>query len=271
MEWKNIYRGFLMGTSDLIPGVSGGTVAVMLGIYDQFLGAISGFFSKDWKRHLNFLIPLATGMLLAIFSLSRLIDWLLAHHYEETMFFFLGLIFGIIPYLVKEVDAFHNFSVKHYVVFLIGAIFVGSLSFFLPDKAGDPMTNITPLVLFGLFFSGWLASMAMLLPGISGSMVLLIVGAYPTVINALSNLDVPLIIVTGSGIVVGFVVSSKAIRYFLTRYPFMMYALIIGLIVGSIFVVFPGIPNGGMERLLSGGTLIIGFVISILLQSAEKK
>ncbi|WAA09689.1 DUF368 domain-containing protein [Fervidibacillus albus] len=271
MEWKNIYRGFLMGTSDLIPGVSGGTIAVMLGIYDQFLGAVSGFFSKDWKRHLHFLIPLAIGMLLAIFSLSRLIDWLLQVHYEPTMFFFLGLIFGIIPYLVNEIDAFHNFSVKHYIIFLIGAIIVGALSFFQPDKTGDPIANIGPLVLIGLFFSGWLASMAMLLPGISGSMVLLIIGVYPTVINALSSINIPVIIVTGAGIVAGFVVSSKAIRYFLSRFPIMMYALIIGLIVGSVFVVFPGIPSGGMALFSSGLTFILGFVVSTLLQSVEKK
>lgn len=87
MEWKNLYRGFVMGISDLIPGVSGGTIAVILGIYDKLLTSISGFFSKDWKRHIRFLFPLGLGMLSAILLLSRVIEYLLINYHEPTQFF----------------------------------------------------------------------------------------------------------------------------------------------------------------------------------------
>src|SRR5699024_11407522 len=83
MEWKNIYRGMAMGVSDIVPGVSGGTIAVILGIYDQFIASINGLFSKDWKRHLAFLIPLALGMGIAIVLFSQVMKWLLNHHEDR--------------------------------------------------------------------------------------------------------------------------------------------------------------------------------------------
>src|SRR5699024_5672036 len=88
MEWKNIYRGLLMGASDVIPGVSGGTIAVLLGIYDRLIAAINGFFSKEWKKHLTFLIPLGIGMATAVLLLSRVIEWLFNHYPAPTNFFF---------------------------------------------------------------------------------------------------------------------------------------------------------------------------------------
>src|SRR5699024_9875358 len=92
MEWKNIYRGMMMGASDLVPGVSGGTIAVLLGIYDQLIASINGLFSKDWKKHLSFLIPLVLGVGSAILAFSHLISWLLKNHESLTHYFFLGLI-----------------------------------------------------------------------------------------------------------------------------------------------------------------------------------
>src|SRR5690625_2048768 len=87
MEWKNIYRGMIMGASDIVPGVSGGTIAVLLGIYDQFIGAINGIFSRDWKRHLSFLVPLAIGVAAAILTLSRIMNWLLKYYPSPTYYF----------------------------------------------------------------------------------------------------------------------------------------------------------------------------------------
>src|SRR5690625_4228471 len=105
MKWKNIYRGFAMGISDVVPGVSGGTIAVILKFYDELIMAINGFFSRKWKEHLRFLVPLAIGMGLAIFSFSRVMDWLLTFYERPTYYFFLGLIVGILPNLFKESKA----------------------------------------------------------------------------------------------------------------------------------------------------------------------
>src|SRR5690625_3791444 len=96
MEWKNIYRGMIMGISDVVPGVSGGTIAVILGIYDRLIAAINGVFTKEWRKHLAFLIPLAIGVGLAIFLFSHLMNWLLENYERPTFYFFLGLIIGIL-------------------------------------------------------------------------------------------------------------------------------------------------------------------------------
>lgn len=103
--------------------------------------------------------------------------------------------------------------------------------------------------------------MAMLLPGISGSFILLIIGVYPTAINALTTLNLPLIAVIGAGVMVGFVVSSKGISYLIAHFKSATFASIIGLVIGSIAVVFPGIPTGGMSIVSSIITFILGFAI----------
>lgn len=252
VEWKNIYNGMLMGVSDLIPGVSGGTVAFILGIYDRLLASINGFFSKEWKKHLGFLIPLAIGMGSAILLLSKVIDYLLENHYEPTQFFFLGLIIGVLPFIVKEADVKSQFTTKHYVILSIVAIFLASLAFIKPVET-TVITSLSVKSTFGLFFSGWIASMAMLLPGISGSFILLLLGVYSSVIAAISSFNIPIIMVVGAGVAIGFIVSSKVISYLLRNHHFMTYAVIIGLIAGSIFVVFPGVPS-------SIGTLVASVV-----------
>lgn len=266
MDWKNIYRGLLMGVTDLIPGVSGGTVAFVLGIYDRLLEAISGFFSRDWKKHIGFLVPLGIGIVAALMIFSRLIDYLLENHLAPTQFFFMGLIIGVVPFILKQAGAKQNFKTTHIVVLIIVAILLASLAFIKPDEAAPPITSLSVPVFFLLFFSGWMASMAMLLPGISGSFILLLIGVYTTAIRALKDFNIPLIIVIGAGVIIGFVVSSKAIRYLLANFQYMTYAVIVGLIFGSFFVMFPGIPTG-ITLLFSMITFVAGLVFSLWFSS----
>lgn len=268
MEWKNLYRGVLMGVSDLIPGISGGTIAVVLGIYDRLLAAISGFFSREWKKQLGFLIPLGVGIGAALLLLSRLIEYLLASYYEPTQFFFTGLILGVLPLILRKAEA-SKFKAVHVVVLIVAAGLLASTAFIRTDAASDPITVLTWSNGIGLFLSGWLASMAMLLPGISGSFVLLLLGVYSTAISALSSLNMGIIAVIGAGVVIGFVVSSRLIRYLLDRFPRMTYAVIIGLILGSIVIVFPGIPSGTGRMAASIGTLLLGLIIAVFMGRKE--
>lgn len=264
MEWKNLYRGFAMGVSDLIPGVSGGTIAFILGIYDRLLEAISSFFSREWKKQLSFLIPLGIGMISAILLLSRGIEYLLEKHYEPTQFFFLGLIIGVIPFLIQQSEARQTFKAIHILIMAAGIVLLGILALLesiQPMQIGESLQVNEVLILFG---SGWLASMAMLLPGISGSFILLLIGVYPVVIEALSSLDIVIIAIVGAGVVLGFIISSKLIRQALDHFPYITYAAIIGLIVGSVFVVFPGMPMDVNEWLVCALTFLIGFSSAFL-------
>ncbi|MFD1361987.1 DUF368 domain-containing protein [Lentibacillus salinarum] len=268
MEWKNIYRGILMGASDVIPGVSGGTIAVVLGIYDRLIAAINGFLSKEWKKQLGFLVPLGIGIVTAIFLLSNAIKWLFEHYPGPTKFFFLGLILGVLPYLFHKADAKNKFQGKHIMLLLLGAVIVGSLAF-LQANEGPVVENMTTSTYILLFFSGFIASSALVLPGISGSLLLVILGMHTTVITAISNLQLDIIAVTGAGIVIGIVFMSKLVNFFLNNYYTGTFAVIIGMVIGSVFVVFPGWPSEGLLVLMSIVTFASGLAAAYLLGKVE--
>ena len=270
MEWRNLYRGFLMGISDLVPGVSGGTIAFILGIYDQLLISISGFFSKDWKKHIGFLLPLGIGMGATIVLFSKVISYLLKHYHEPTQYFFLGLIIGVIPFVSKQAGLKQNFKLHHIILMLLVAAALASTAFLNPI-APITITHLTVKSTIILFLSGWAGSMAMLLPGVSGSFVLLLLGVYATVITAISDFNIPIIIATGCGIVFGFIISSKVIRYLLSHFHTGMFAVIIGLILGSIFVLFPGMPESGTPFVMSVIAIVLGLLIANILNGVGDK
>lgn len=270
-KWTNILKGFGMGTSDLIPGVSGGTIALLLGIYDDFISSVSGLFSKRFWPSFKFLLPILLGMGLAIALLSNLFNYLLSYHEIPTMFFFTGLIIGIIPYLLKTSNFKQTFKTKHYLMILIGIIILVIITLL---NNGDKHSGETLTLSFGLiikyFIAGMFASSAMLLPGISGSFMLLVFGAYGTVMFSISELvnlnftALPILIIVGLGILTGFMLSSRMIQYFL-HHTTMTFALIIGFVIGSIYAVFPGFPENGLVWIISFLTIIIGFIVSFTL------
>ncbi|MFS1515276.1 DUF368 domain-containing protein [Bacillus sp. SCS-151] len=266
MEWKNLYRGFLMGTSDLIPGVSAGTIAVILGIYNRLIQAINSFFSKDWKKQLGFLIPLGVGVLSAIFLLSHLIDVLLEEYPQPTNFFFLGLIIGILPFLYIKADIKNTFTSKHYILLVIAFLAIASLSLF--NQKTVVLETIGATQLLVLFFSGFLASMAMVLPGVSGSFVLLLIGMYELILHEVSEFNFIVIGAVGAGVLSGIVLMSRLLKYLLTSYPIMMYAAIIGMVAGSTFVIYPGIDG---QIIISIVTLTVGFATAVILGRIENK
>ncbi|HEE8760370.1 TPA: DUF368 domain-containing protein [Staphylococcus aureus] len=271
-KWINILKGFAMGTSDLVPGVSGGTIALLLGIYNQFIASISGIFSRRFWPSFTFLIPIIIGMLLAMGSLSNLFNYLLSQHHIPTMFFFGGLIIGIVPYLLKISNYKTSFTTKHYMMVIAGiAILIVITLMNNGDKhAGETLTLSTGLII-KYFIAGMCASSAMLLPGISGSFMLLVFGAYGIVMLAISEVvklnftGLPILLAVGFGVLAGFIISSKIIQYFLTHHKLMTFALIIGFVVGSLFAVFPGLPTNIVMWFVSLVVFIIGFIVSLTL------
>ncbi|EOH8515780.1 TPA: DUF368 domain-containing protein [Staphylococcus aureus] len=271
-KWINILKGFAMGTSDLVPGVSGGTIALLLGIYNQFIASISGIFSRRFWPSFTFLIPIIIGMLLAMGSLSNLFNYLLSQHHIPTMFFFGGLIIGIVPYLLKISNYKTSFTTKHYMMVIAGiAILIVITLMNNSDKhAGETLTLSTGLII-KYFIAGMCASSAMLLPGISGSFMLLVFGVYGTVMLAISEVvklnfaGLPILLAVGFGVLAGFIISSKIIQHFLTHHKLMTFALIIGFVVGSLFAVFPGLPTNIVMWFVSLVVFIIGFIVSLTL------
>ncbi len=253
-----------MGASDLIPGVSGGTIALLLGIYDRLITAISGLLSSNWKKQLKFLIPLGIGMATALLSLSHLIKWLFLNYPQPLQFFFLGLVIGILPNLFYQSEARNKFKAKHIILLILATIIVASLAFLIPDES--PAIQDRTLLTYVLFISsGFIASAAMILPGISGSLVLMIIGVYYTVINGIVNLHLDVLATVGIGIVIGIIVMSKIIKFLLVNYHTGTFAVIIGMVIGSIFILFEGFPEEIFQLVLSIVTFISGLTAAYLI------
>ena len=276
-KWMNLFRGFLMGICEIIPGVSSGTMALLLGIYDQFLGAIGHIVSKHYKKSIIFLLPLVIGMGVAILTMSSLMDYLLTQHTIPTHWFFIGMVLGVIPMMFSISNYKAEFKSVHYVLMGAAVILLYWLSTVGEGGTSVESIDISMLMLIGLYFSGMLASAVMLLPGISGSLVLLIIGAYPIIMRAISeftsfNFEVlPVLIATGLGIVSGLLLAGRGIQFLLRNYTYIMYATIIGLLFGSVFPIYPGLPDTAGTWISSIVSLCAGLAISTYMGSKNKQ
>ncbi|MBF0707287.1 DUF368 domain-containing protein [Alkalihalobacillus hwajinpoensis] len=269
--WRNIYRGLLMGVSDLIPGVSGGTIAMVLGIYRRLISGINGLMSKNWKKELGFFIPLLIGVGLALLLVSQLMEKLLEHYPQPTFFFFIGLIIGVVPFLLRKVDYKKTFEPFHYGLLIVAAILIASTLFLKGDGSGEVMKSLSMVDYIILFFSGWLASTAMILPGVSGSFVLLLLGSYQTVIHGLSSFQIPLLLTVGAGIIIGLSLTGKVIAHLLSKYTVSTYAVMIGLVIGSVVVLYPGFQSDVGLAVVSLLTLLCGLGAAMVLGKIEHK
>lgn len=276
-KWMNLFRGFLMGICEIIPGVSSGTMALLLGIYDQFLGAIGHIVSKYYKKSIIFLLPLVIGMGIAILTMSSVMDYLLTQHTIPTHWFFIGMVLGVIPMMFSISNYKAEFKSVHYILIGIMILLLYWLSTVGEGGSSVGDLDISFLMLVGLFISGMLASTVMLLPGISGSLVLLIIGTYPIIMRAISeftslNFEVlPILIATGLGIVSGLLLASRGIQFLLRNYTYIMYAIIIGLLFGSVFPIYPGLPETAGTWAWTIVSLSAGLAISIYMGSKNKQ
>lgn len=234
-------RGLLMGAADIVPGVSGGTMAFITGIYDELLSSIRAvdlvFLGKLSRRdirgaweHVNgaFLLALLLGIATSIFSLARLISWVLVHHPVPLWAFFFGLILASALVLLKQVE---RWNPARLLSLLTGA----GIALFI---ALSPVVAMN-LGMAGVFLSGFLAICAMILPGISGSFILVLLGMYGTVLAALKSLDLLFIVVFALGAGAGLICFSRLLHWLLHRFHQGTMALLTGFLFGSLAVVWP--------------------------------
>ena len=234
-------RGLLMGAADIVPGVSGGTMAFITGIYDELIDSIRAvdlqFASKVLKldiagawRHVNgnFLLALLLGIATSIFSLARLISWVLENHPVPLWAFFFGLIFASAIVLLQEVEKW-NFTRS------VGLLFGVAVALFIALAPGAQLD----IGLAGVFLSGFLAICAMILPGISGSFILVLLGMYSVVLTALKSFDVTFILVFVVGAGCGLLCFSRLLHWLLHHFHQATMAVLTGFLFGSLAVVWP--------------------------------
>lgn len=265
MEWRNIWRGVLIGITDLIPGISGGTMAVILGIYHRLVASINGLLSRDWLASVKYLIPVGLGMVAGIFGFSRVMDWLLSNAEGPTYFFFVGLILGITPYLLRQIDFQRNFTIRHYLLLVVSIVLLILFGLLRAEDTATVISSPNFNQLIFLCIAGWLASTALVLPGVSGTFVFLLLGLYPTVIAALKDFNLPVILAVGIGVVIGIILTSKIITLLLSRFTIGTYAVVIGMVLGAAIVIFPGLPVGLSDTLLSIVTFALGLIAAVSL------
>ena len=247
-------RGFAMGAADLVPGVSGGTVALLLGIYERFIGAIRGvaaipsrllrgdisgarskFKEADWV----FVLPLGVGIVIAVFSLASLMERLLHDYPEEMAGVFMGLVLAslVATYLSLEPPA-KKARLTLWELLLAAAVAAGV--FVLLGFSATPQTDPSLLAYLG---AGALAICAMVLPGISGSFLLLIVGMYAALLAALDDIAVAQLLIFCLGAAIGLALFSTLLHRLLTQFRRPTTAVLLGLLLGSMRVLWPW-PNG---------------------------
>lgn len=234
-------RGMGMGAADVIPGVSGGTIAFITGIYEELISSIKSvnalFFRKlfgegipaAWKHiNGNFLLAVFGGILISIFSLARLISWLLTHHPMLVWAFFFGLILASVLHVSREVKRWNYTTI---ISMLIGVVIAGYITIAAPAS--------TPDAYWFIFVSGAIAICAMILPGISGAFILLLLGKYEFILNAAKDFNVIILLIFAMGCVVGLISFANLIAWLFRKYPNSTIALLTGFMIGSLNKLWP--------------------------------
>ena len=263
-------KGFFMGIANVIPGVSGGTIALIVGIYEDFINAISHFFA-NFKKNIKFLVPVFIGMGLSILLLSKVIDYSYDHFPIAVTLFFMGLVVGGVPLIKKNIDNTKDKDKPlNYILAIMTFIFViffalapvifktdGEVSF-------DNMNAISYLL---VFLVGVVAAATMVIPGISGSLVLMLLGYYYPVIALIKDItkfDIHGLIILGVfgiGILVGIIFISKVLEYLFNNYKKSTYYAVLGFIIASIIA----IPISTIINVSNISFNIIEVIIGIIL------
>ena len=246
---KNIIKGAIIGIANIIPGVSGGTMAVSMGIYDQLIHCITHLFS-ELKKNLKFLIPIFLGAGIGLVGLSFVIEYLFDVAPFETNLLFIGLIIGGLPAMWKRVKG-NAVKVPHIVAFVLFFALVVGLAAFGNAEGADVVLEPGFSDGIMLFIVGIIAAATMIIPGVSGSMILLLLGYYNPIVSEINNFiralvamdfvalwrGVLIFVPFGLGVVAGIFGIAKIIEIVFQKFPLLAYWAIIGLIVSSPFAI----------------------------------
>lgn len=275
----DLIKGVFVGIANVIPGVSGGTMAVSFGIYDKLLSSISNLL-KSFKKSFLTLLPIILGMAIGVVSFTYIIPWLLAHYPFATSAAFTGLILGGIPAIVRSLKDGWKSEAKHSLVIniIVFAVFLAiamSMLFFNGDEESGIALTASVGMIVKIFFMGIIASATMVIPGVSGSLILMILGYYFGIINAVKSfmdalraLDVQgmlsqlyILIPFAIGCVLGIFFISKLINYLLHHFTSATFSAILALVASSPISIFYKVN----QEYSMTGTSIASIVVGILL------
>jgi putative membrane protein len=289
------FKGVLMGVANIIPGVSGGTIAVVLHIFDRLIGVLNHFFS-DFKNNIKFLAPLCLGLLTGILAFSKLIDFCFTGYPMQTNYFFVGLVVGSIP-LIRKNAVSKGYDLKCIFSTVIAFVLVIGISLLKTEETSASDFEISFGFLSKVFLGSLVASSAMVIPGISGSFVMVLIGLYNVVIKSINGLmsvavhslkllsggdfggafsavvsdkSFITVIFIGLGVICGIIIISKVIAFLLEKFFSITYFAILGLICASLVCIItdPDVYSAGITAVkitASAVTFVFGLLISLKL------
>lgn len=260
-----ILKGFILGIANIIPGVSGGTLAMTMGIYEDIIKSISSIL-KTPKKSLKLLLHLGIGAVLSILILSKLLNYTLTNYAFATTLFFIGLIVGGFPLLLKKAKG-HKVSLGYLLSFLSTTSLVIILRLLQTSENIVSLNNVSLFTIIILLLVGMLAASTMVIPGVSGSFVLMLIGFYKPILNTISNItkinllghNLLILVPFGIGVLLGIVLTAKLIEYLLKKYEIYTYYGIYGFILASILVLILNVYNKatGIPEVVVGILLVL--------------
>lgn len=266
-----IIKGIVIALANIIPGVSGGTLMITLGVYEQIIDIISHPF-KNLKNNWKFILFIGIGVVAGVLGFSKLISYCLDKFPLATPLFFIGLILGGLPLLFRKGKVKDNIKVSNILIFLIT---FGIVLLFTFLKSGDNVVTITTDLkgIILLFLVGIVSASSMIIPGISGSFMLMLLGYYKPIIDVVSNLtkfnslwdNLKVLIPFGIGLVVGIVLVAKLIEYLLKRFEVKTYFGVIGFVLASIIAIIVPlfkVSFSVIELMVGIILLVIGSVVT---------
>ena len=273
-----ILKGFALGIANVIPGVSGGTIAVILGIYEKLIDILSNLKTK-LKENFKYLLFLAIGLILAIGLFSNAVTFCLKNYPFATILFFIGFIIGGMPPLLNKVKS--KIDIKSVICFIIAFTVVMLMAFITPDTMNKSLDIINIKTLIILFLIGVLGAASMVLPGISGSFVLMLIGYYEPIMNSISEFtklnnlthNILILAMFGLGVLFGIIFMAKLIKILLEKYEIPMYMGIIGFVIASaisILVSVIGSCYGVLQIIIGVILMFVGIIASRMISKGEK-
>ena len=261
----NMVKGLFVGGSMLIPGVSGGSMAMILGIYNELISAVSSFF-KNKKESIKLLGTFMVGASIGIILFAKPLLYLTDTYTFPMMYFFVGAVIGSIPMIYKQAKV-EKVSIDSVLYIILGIIIVFLISL-IPQELFQTDLNNGIIDYLIIMVAGVIAAIALILPGISVSYMFLVLGIYEETIKAIDDMYIPYLLTLGIGLFIGIVLTTKILEKAMTIYTKATYLIILGFVIGSVAAVFPGIPDG-IEIIMSIISLCMGYFIIRKLSSIE--
>ena len=263
----NFVKGIIIGIGNIAPGVSGGALAMILGLYEDLVFAVGNFF-KNMKRNLIFLIPIGLGAAIGIVGFSNVLSYLLEKVPMPTTYTFAGLIVGTLPLLVKRANS-RGFKVAYLIPFVLTLAIGVYLAILETGFENIQAGTLHSVNLIQLVFGGFVLAGSIVIPGISGSVLLMLLGFYENFLKAVATLDLTILFPMGIGLAVGVLFFAKLMDFLLREYYGITYYAVLGFVIGAIPEIISGYSFDWLG-LVSVFCFFVGLAVSYALSRLER-